>query len=103
MVELLHHAGSRGIAPQYVARLLSRAAAAAGLAQPLAQPLIEPLSQRELEVLRLLADGHTNQQIAAALVVSIGTVKRHLSNIYGKLNVETRTRCVARARALNLL
>jgi LuxR family transcriptional regulator, maltose regulon positive regulatory protein len=65
--------------------------------------LTEPLSQREQEVLRLVAEGLTNQQIAARLVISIRTVKKHVENIHGKLGVENRTRAVARARALRLL
>jgi LuxR family maltose regulon positive regulatory protein len=65
--------------------------------------LPEPLSQREHEVLLLVAEGLTNQQIAARLVISIRTVKKHVENIHGKLGVENRTRAVARARALKLL
>lgn len=68
-----------------------------------AHPLIDPLSARELEVLRLVAFGNSNQQIADELVLATGTVKRHLNNIFGKLNVQNRTECVARARELNLL
>lgn len=67
------------------------------------QPLIEPLSERELEVLHLLVEGLTNQQIAEKLFVVIGTIKKHTSNIYGKLGVSNRTQAVARARELNLL
>lgn len=65
--------------------------------------LVEPLSRRELEVLRLVADGLTNRQIAERLVVTLHTVKKHNSNIYAKLGVGNRTQAVARARALNLL
>ena len=71
--------------------------------QPHDQPLIEPLSDRELEVLQLLTEGLTNQQIADKLFVVIGTVKKHTSNIYGKLGVSNRTQAIARARELNLL
>jgi LuxR family transcriptional regulator, maltose regulon positive regulatory protein len=63
----------------------------------------EPLSERELEVLRLVAAGKSNQQIAAELVLATGTVKKHLNNIFGKLSVQNRTQCAARARELNLL
>jgi ATP/maltotriose-dependent transcriptional regulator MalT len=66
-------------------------------------PLIEPLSERELEVLRLLAEGSSNQAIAEALIVAIGTVKAHLHSVYGKLDVRTRTQAIARARELRLL
>jgi LuxR family maltose regulon positive regulatory protein len=67
------------------------------------QPLIEPLSERELEVLRLIADGLSNAEIAAQLVIAHGTVKRHTNNIYGKLGVQSRTQAVARSRDLGLL
>jgi LuxR family maltose regulon positive regulatory protein len=56
-----------------------------------------------LEVLRLLATGSSNREIADELVLAIGTVKKHLSNIYGKLGVQNRTQCVARARELRLV
>ena len=67
------------------------------------QALIEPLTARELEVLQLIAAGHSNREIARTLVVSLGTVKKHLSNIFGKLATESRTQTVARARELQLL
>jgi len=65
--------------------------------------LIEPLSWRELELIPLLAEGFSNQEIARKLHLSPGTVKAHLKHIYGKLNVSSRTQAVARARELNLL
>ena len=65
--------------------------------------LLDPLSERELEVLRLMADGRANSEIARALYVSIGTVKTHLKHIYGKLDVHTRTQAVVRAREFRLL
>jgi LuxR family maltose regulon positive regulatory protein len=68
-----------------------------------AQPLVEPLSDRELEVLRLVADGLSNSQIAGQLIITVGTVKRHLNNIFGKLGVSSRTQAIARARELELL
>ena len=67
------------------------------------QNLVEPLSERELEVLRLIADGHSNQAIADRLVVAVSTVKKHVNNIYGKLDVQSRTQALARAHDLNLL
>jgi LuxR family maltose regulon positive regulatory protein len=67
------------------------------------QPLVEPLTARELEVLGLLAEGASNDEIARRLIVSLGTVKKHISNIFGKLQVESRTQAAARARALGLL
>jgi LuxR family maltose regulon positive regulatory protein len=67
------------------------------------ESLIEPLSERELEVLYLLAQGKSNREIGDALYIAVGTVKKHLSNICGKLAVKNRTACVARARELGLL
>jgi LuxR family maltose regulon positive regulatory protein len=67
------------------------------------QPLVEPLSERELEVLGLIAAGLTNQEIADDLVIALSTAKRHSINIYGKLGVSNRTQAVAKARQLNLL
>ena len=67
------------------------------------QPLLDPLSGRELEVLHLMVQGNSNQEIAHALVLSIDTVKSHLSSIFSKLGVHTRVQAVARARVLGLL
>ncbi len=105
MAKLLRRAGSHGIAPKYVAKLLSEfdTLRVPGAAPTTKQPLIEPLSDRELEALRLLAAGKSNQEIADELVLATGTVKRHLSNIFGKLSVQSRAECVARARELGLL
>ncbi len=65
--------------------------------QPLpTNPLLERLTERELEVLRLLAQGRSNQAIAQALVVAVGTVKRHVNSIMGKLEVASRLEAVAR-------
>lgn len=65
--------------------------------------LVEALTAREMEVLQLIAAGHTNRAIAQRLVITVRTVKKHASNIYGKLNVSNRTQAVARARELDLL
>jgi LuxR family maltose regulon positive regulatory protein len=65
--------------------------------------LLDPLSAREQDVLRLLARGASNQEIADALVVATSTIKHHVSNILSKLEVTNRTQAVARARALGLL
>jgi LuxR family maltose regulon positive regulatory protein len=65
--------------------------------------LVEPLSARELQVLRLMAEGLSNAEIADSLVIALSTVKRHVHNICGKLDTHTRTAVIARARTLNLL
>jgi LuxR family transcriptional regulator, maltose regulon positive regulatory protein len=67
------------------------------------QPLIEPLSETQLMILRLVADGLSNRNIAARLEITEGTTKWHLNQIYGKLNVNSRTQAVAQARQLKLL
>jgi LuxR family maltose regulon positive regulatory protein len=65
--------------------------------------MVEPLSDRELDVLRLLADGQTNQEIAQTLYVSINTVKTHLKNVYGKLGVSNRREAAASAKEFGLI
>jgi LuxR family maltose regulon positive regulatory protein len=65
--------------------------------------IVEPLSERELEVLRLIAQGDSNQEIAAKLVVAVSTVKTHINNIFTKLGVQSRTQAIAHARELKLL
>jgi LuxR family transcriptional regulator, maltose regulon positive regulatory protein len=69
----------------------------------LAHWLAEPLSERELEVLALVAQGMTNREASERLFVSVATVKKHMENIHGKLYVSNRTQAVARARELGLL
>jgi LuxR family maltose regulon positive regulatory protein len=81
----------------------SRVAGPASLSPPPAETLIDPLTARELEVLRLLAQGLSNKEIAARLVVAPSTVKQHLRNIYGKLDAHSRTQAVARGQELGLL
>jgi LuxR family transcriptional regulator, maltose regulon positive regulatory protein len=71
--------------------------------QPMAARLAEPLTPRELEVLRLIAEGKTNGEIARALIVAVCTVKAHINNIFGKLNVTHRSAALAQARRLGLL
>jgi len=67
------------------------------------QPLIEPLTDREMDVLRLMADGRSNPEIAEELILSVGTVKGYTNKIFGKLAVRNRVEAVTRARELNLL
>lgn len=72
-------------------------------ARPAIQPLIEALSERELEILSVVAEGLSDRQVADRLIIALGTVKKHLNNIYGKLGVGNRTGALARARELGLL
>jgi LuxR family maltose regulon positive regulatory protein len=65
--------------------------------------LIEPLSERELEVLRLMTAGHRYKEVAEQLVISLNTVRHHTRNIYSKLNVNTRAQAIARVKELDLL
>jgi LuxR family maltose regulon positive regulatory protein len=65
--------------------------------------MIEPLTERELEILRLMGEGCSNQEIAGRLVITLHTVKKHSSNLFAKLEVSSRTQAVARARQLRLL
>ena len=67
------------------------------------QGIIEPLTSRELQVLQMLAAGMPNQGIARQLVVSLDTVKKHVSHVLGKLGAASRTEAVARARQLDLI
>jgi LuxR family maltose regulon positive regulatory protein len=105
MAPLLYEAAARGIAPQYTSRLLAALPAAepASKFQKLPVEMVEPLSERELEVLQLIAEGLSNQEVAQRLFITLGTVKWHTSNIYGKLGVKNRTQAVAQARALGIL
>ncbi len=70
---------------------------------PNQETLVEPLSRRELEVLGLICAGNSNQDIAQKLFITISGVKKHTSNIYGKLGVNSRTQAVALARELGLI
>jgi LuxR family maltose regulon positive regulatory protein len=101
MATLLRRAVTKGISPGYASRLLE--AFGTPVETLPAGALPEPLSERELEVLRLIASGMSNAEISRTLFVALSTVKKHINNIYRKLGTNSRTRAVACARKLNLL
>ena len=108
MAPLLSEAAARGIRPDYIGRLLAAFQAEAQPRPhtpdlPLAQPLVEPLSQRELEILQLIAQGLSNREISERLFLALSTVKGYNQNIFAKLQVQSRTEALVRARALGLL
>jgi len=93
----------RRISAHYLRKLLAALERdTASTAQPTTE-LPEALSERELEVLQLIAAGKSNRRIASELFVSVGTVKTHVNNLYRKLDAHSRTQAVARAKELNLL
>jgi LuxR family maltose regulon positive regulatory protein len=105
MAVLLYQAAERGIHPEFVGKLLAAFPQADKVDESSKghQAIVEPLSDREQEVLLLIAEGLSNQEIAQRLVLSVNTVKSHTYNIYGKLGVHSRTQSVAQARMLGIL
>jgi LuxR family maltose regulon positive regulatory protein len=111
MAQLLSATAAHGIMPDYIGKLLAVIEAEEYKREdrsylppaPPAQPLIEPLSQRELEVLQLIAQGLSNREISERLFLALSTVKGHNRIIFGKLQVQRRTEAVARARELGLV
>jgi LuxR family maltose regulon positive regulatory protein len=111
MAQLLSEAAARRIMPDYTAKLLAAFDAegrthpddSPRLAAAASQPLVEPLSDRELEVLRLIAQGLSNREISERLFLAVITIKGHNRNIFRKLQVRRRTEAIARARELSLL
>jgi LuxR family maltose regulon positive regulatory protein len=109
MARLLYQLAEGGLEPVYLARVLA-AFDESAMDDPLKSKesvsttlMVEPLTQRELEILKLLNAGQSNQEIAQALVISPLTVKRHVSNIYTKLGVSGRLKAVTKAKALGIL
>ena len=108
MARLLAKAAREKIHPDYAAslRIMMDAGTIKAAKTPApsdAQPLVEPLSRRELEILNLIAQGFSNNDIAERLFLALTTIKGHNQNIFGKLGVKRRTEAVARARELGIL
>ena len=110
MAELLQFAVSQNVMPDYASKLLAAFPSDVLSALPPkkklmanTQILVEPLSDREIEVLRLMAEGYKYKEIAEKLFVSINTVRHHTRNLYSKLDVNNRTQAIGRAKELNLL
>jgi len=106
--DVLYHAiraaarGESVLQPAVAAKVVSQFARLAPTPSP-EQELVEPLSEREIEVLALIAAGRTNREIASELYIASGTVKNHVTNILGKLGVRDRTQAALRARELGLI
>jgi LuxR family maltose regulon positive regulatory protein len=103
LAHLLYKAAEQGISPEYAGQLLAAFPTDQHTELDSASNLVEPLSERETEILTLIAQGLTNREIANRLVISLRTVKWHASNIYSKLAVKNRTEAVAQARKLGIL
>jgi LuxR family maltose regulon positive regulatory protein len=108
MARLLSEAAAHGVKPDYIGKLLAVFEAEKRKSEnkpdlPPAQPLIEPLSQRELKILQLIAQGLSNREIGERLFLALDTVKGHNRKIFDKLQVQSRTEAIARARELGLL
>ena len=114
MAQLLSEAAARGIRPDYMNRLLAAfgdltkdegptTKLASSVARSGPSSMVEPLSQRELEILQLIAQGLSNREIGERLFLALDTVKGHNRRIFGKLQVQSRTEAIARARELGLL
>ncbi len=103
MVALLRQANARGIAPDFVTTLLSACGEQVNDPSSRAFPLVEPLTERERAVFQHLIRGLSNAEIAQELIITVGTVKRHVHSIYGKLGVQSRAQAIARAQVLSVL
>ncbi len=95
--------GESFLQPSVAAKVVAEFARLADHPSARHDPLVEPLSDRELEVLRLIADGASNKEIAAQLVIAEGTVKNHITNILGKLGVRDRTQAALKAKEMGIL
>lgn len=95
--------GASFLQPSIAAKVLAEFTRLTPASAPTAQPLVEPLSERELEILALLATGDSNREIANQLFIAEGTVKNHVTNILGKLGARDRTQAALKAKELGLI
>jgi LuxR family maltose regulon positive regulatory protein len=102
MERLLGLVQARENSKSYVCKLLASFQETDFVSLPSSQ-LVDPLSDRELEVLSLIADGLSNREIAEKLVVAVSTIKTHVNHIYRKLDVNSRTQAIAKSQQLGLL
>ena len=102
LVPVLQQLGERGISPEYISRIMIAMEMKHKAALVETAPIVEPLSEREIEVLRLVAEGLSNREIAGRLFISPGTAKTHIHNLCGKMGVRNRTEAATRAKELGL-
>ena len=104
LARLIAAAAARGVMPDYTAGLLAAFVdGQSGESTAAFEPLFEPLSQREVEILELVAQGFTNREISENLFLALDTVKGHNHRIFGKLGVKNRTQAVNKAISLKIL
>jgi LuxR family maltose regulon positive regulatory protein len=108
MMQLLREASASEIMPDYTNKLLAGFEAEKRKSEdkpalPSANVLIDPLSQRETKILQLIAQGLSNREIGERLFLALDTIKGHNRKIFDKLQVQSRTEAIARARELGLL
>ena len=95
--------GAAFLQPSIAGKVIAEFARLSPYLPPQAQPLVEPLSERELDILRLLSQGASNKEIADDLVITVGTVKNHVTSILAKLGVRDRTQAALKAKELGIM
>ena len=103
MIPLLRMAIQQGVSPDYAKRILDVMTEKARVAGAGVGPLVEALSDREIEVLKLVTEGMSNREIAEQLIISPGTAKSHIHNLCGKLGVRNRTEAAMKGKELGLV
>jgi LuxR family maltose regulon positive regulatory protein len=103
LIPLLQRAAAQGISPDYVGKILTAMTERQNRVRTMPDSMVEALSERELEVLRLVTAGMSNREIANVLIISSGTAKTHVHNVCGKLGVRNRTEAAMKAKELGLV